>query len=79
MKARSSFQTPCVPFSGFPRGDLVSAIFEAGRIVIAVPERIRFEGKIIADPETGLPVLDFGPVAPILTSEIVAEILADFP
>jgi hypothetical protein len=28
---------------------------------------------------TGLPVIDFGPDAPILTHEQVREMLADFP
>lgn len=34
---------------------------------------------IIKDPVTGWPVLDAGPDAPVLTSEMVEEILADFP
>jgi hypothetical protein len=37
------------------------------------------EGRIIADPLTGWPVLDFGPDAPELTNEQVLEMLADFP
>jgi hypothetical protein len=31
------------------------------------------------DPISGTPVLDAGPDAPVLTSEQVKEILADFP
>ncbi len=31
------------------------------------------------DPITGFPVIDAGPDAPILTSEMVRELLKDFP
>ena len=37
------------------------------------------EGRIIVDPLTGWPVLDFGPDAAELTNEQVLEMLADFP
>ena len=56
-------------------GDTVTTRFEDGCIVLA-PPRV---GKIIADSRTGFPVLDFGPDAAELTSEMVAEILSDFP
>ena len=39
----------------------------------------RLKAKIIKDPATGFPVLDAGPDARSLTSEEVADILADFP
>jgi hypothetical protein len=64
---------------GVRPGEPVNATLENGRIVIAAREQVHYEGKIIADPETGFPVLDFGPDAPVLTSEIVAEIMAEFP
>jgi hypothetical protein len=64
---------------GIRPGEPVSATLEGDRIVIAAPEHARFEGKIVADPETGFPVLDFGPDAPALTSEMVAEMMAEFP
>ena len=64
---------------GIGPGESVNATLENGRIVIAAPQPVRYEGRIIADPETGFPVLDFGPDAPALTSEMVAEIMADFP
>lgn len=35
--------------------------------------------RIIDHPLTGYPVLDSGPDAPVLTSEMVAELLSDFP
>jgi hypothetical protein len=38
-----------------------------------------FAGKIIDDPITGLPVIDFGPDTPILTHEEVQAMLVDFP
>ncbi len=34
---------------------------------------------MIIDPRTGIPVLTGGEGAPQLTSEMVAEMLADFP
>jgi hypothetical protein len=37
------------------------------------------KSRIVMDEELGLPVLDAGPDAPMLTNEIVREILADFP
>ena len=38
-----------------------------------------YEAKLIEDPITGLPVIDVGPDAPVLTSEMVREMLVDFP
>jgi bifunctional DNA-binding transcriptional regulator/antitoxin component of YhaV-PrlF toxin-antitoxin module len=64
---------------GIRPGEPVNATLEGDRIVIAAPARVHYEGKIIADPETGFPVLDFGPDAPVLTSEMVAEMMAEFP
>jgi antitoxin (DNA-binding transcriptional repressor) of toxin-antitoxin stability system len=37
------------------------------------------KARIIEDPVTGLPVIDVGDDAPILTNEMVREMLADFP
>jgi len=64
---------------GVRPGDRLDAAFEGGRIVLSQKEKPHFEARIIEDPLTGLPVLDFGPGAPILTSEMVAEMLVDFP
>jgi AbrB family looped-hinge helix DNA binding protein len=68
---------------GIRAGDVLDASVErdggAGRIVLTVQKKAAPEGKIVADPITGWPVIDFGPDAPILTSEEVAEILQDFP
>ena len=64
---------------GIRPGEPVHATLEGDRIVIATLEHVQFEGKIIPDPETGFPVLDFVPDAPVLTSEMVAEIMANFP
>jgi hypothetical protein len=64
---------------GIRPGEPVDATLEPGRVIIKQPERKSFAGKIIEDPITGLPVLTAGPDAPVLTSEQVAETLADFP
>lgn len=37
------------------------------------------KSRVTVDPETGFPVLDVGPDAPVLTNEMVREMLADFP
>ena len=60
-------------------GDTLETTVEGDRIVL-VPARKRSRTlRIIRDSLTGLPVLTAGPNAPRLTSEEVAEILADFP
>jgi bifunctional DNA-binding transcriptional regulator/antitoxin component of YhaV-PrlF toxin-antitoxin module len=68
---------------GLRTGDIVDAQLEttedAERLVLTVAKPKRFEGRIIADPLTGWPVLDFGLDAPELTHEQVREMLADFP
>lgn len=64
-------------------GDSVDAEVEGGRIVLTPQPRSKskrkFKARIIKDPITGLPVLDTGPDAPVLTSKMVAELLSDFP
>jgi AbrB family looped-hinge helix DNA binding protein len=64
---------------GIRAGDPLDANIEEGRIVLTPRRKQTFEAKIIEDPITGLPVLYAGPDAPELTSEMVAEMLADFP
>lgn len=68
---------------GLRAGDLLEAELETTedteRLVLTVAKPKRFEGRIIEDPITGWPVLDFGPDAPELTNEQVLQMLADFP
>jgi AbrB family looped-hinge helix DNA binding protein len=64
---------------GIRPGDPLDASIEDGCIILRPHKKRRLEGRIVEDPITGGPVLTFGPDAPILTSEEVAEILADFP
>lgn len=64
---------------GLRPGDLLDASVEGGRIVLTPRKKCGRKVRIIKDPVTGLPVLTAGPNAPILTSEQVKEILADFP
>jgi AbrB family looped-hinge helix DNA binding protein len=63
---------------GLRAGDSLEASIEGGRIVLAPQSASEFP-KIIRDPVTGIPAVDFGPDAPILTSEMVREMLADLP
>ena len=60
-------------------GDELDARVEGERIVLIPKKRRPRAGRIIKDPLTGFPVLTAGKNAPELTSEDVAEILADFP
>jgi hypothetical protein len=60
-------------------GDQFETRIEAGRIVLVPKKKRANKGRIIKDPLTGFPVLTAGKDAPELTSEDVAEILADFP
>ncbi len=64
---------------GIRAGDPLDIAVEKDRIVLTAPKRKHFKARIIEDPITGFPVLYAGPDAPVLTSEQVKEILADFP
>jgi len=60
-------------------GDTLEIALEKDRIVLTAPKRKHFTARIIEDPITGFPVLYAGPDAPVLTSEMVRELLVDFP
>jgi AbrB family looped-hinge helix DNA binding protein len=64
---------------GIRAGDTLDVAVEKDCIVLTAPKRKRFKARIIEDPITGLPVIDAGPDAPVLTSEMVRELLVDFP
>ena len=64
---------------GIAAGDPLDISVEQGRIVLTAPRKKKYEARIIDDPITGFPVIDVGPDAPILTSEMVRELLVDFP
>jgi AbrB family looped-hinge helix DNA binding protein len=64
---------------GIRAGDSLNISVEKDRIVLRIPERKHFTARITEDPITGFPVLYAGPDAPVLTSEMVRELLADFP
>ena len=64
---------------GVRAGDPIDIAVEGDRIVLTSPNRRQYEARIIDEPITGLPVIDLGPDAPVLTSEMVREMLTDFP
>jgi len=64
---------------GIRAGDPLDIAVEQDRIVLTAPSKKTCEARIIEDPITGFPVIDVGPDAPILTSEMVRELLVDFP
>jgi AbrB family looped-hinge helix DNA binding protein len=64
---------------GIRAGDSLDIAVESDSIVLKAPKRKHFTPRIIKDPITGFPCIDAGPDAPILTSEMVYEMLADFP
>lgn len=64
---------------GILEGDPLDVEIEAGRIVLTPRKKHAYKARIIKDPKTGFPVIDVGPDAPVLTSEMVRELLVDFP
>jgi len=65
---------------GIRAGDSLDVAIEKDRIVLTAPKkRMRSKARIIQDPITGFPVIDVGPDAPMLTNEMVRELLKDFP
>lgn len=58
-------------------GDRLDAKIEGRRIVLTPRRKPTHALKVVTDPVTGLPALNAGPKAPVLTSKDVAEILAD--
>jgi len=60
-------------------GDSLDISVEDDRIVLTSPKRKHSKARIIEDPITGLPVIDVGSDAPVLTSKMVRELLVDFP
>lgn len=66
---------------GIKAGDELHADIQNGNIVLT-PERkgkSSRKAKVVTSPITGLPVLDAGKDAPVLTSEMVRDLLSDFP
>jgi AbrB family looped-hinge helix DNA binding protein len=64
---------------GIRPGDPLDVNVEHGRIVLTPRQKRSGRVKIVADPITGLPVLDAGPEAPVLTSREIDEMLKNFP
>ena len=64
---------------GIRAGDPLDISIEQDRIVLSQPAKPKYEARIIEDPITGFTVIDLGPDAPILTSEMVRDLLVDFP
>jgi AbrB family looped-hinge helix DNA binding protein len=60
-------------------GDPLEVTVEGGNVVLTPMRRTKRKGRIVKDPVTGMPVLTFGPGAPIITNEMVAKLLEDFP
>ncbi len=64
---------------GLRPGDPLEAAVEGGRIVLTPHRKHSYKFKVIADPLTGLPVISADGDVPVLTSEEVSAILAEFP
>lgn len=64
---------------GIRAGDALDVAVEHDRIVLSAARKPKFDAKIVKDPLTGFPVIDLGPDAPVLTSEMVHNLLVDFP
>jgi AbrB family looped-hinge helix DNA binding protein len=64
---------------GISAGDALEIAVEQDRIVLSQPAKPKYQARIVEDPITGFTVIDLGPDAPALTSEMVRELLVDFP
>jgi AbrB family looped-hinge helix DNA binding protein len=66
---------------GIKAGDQLHADIKEGNIILSPSPKQKKprKARIITSPVTGLPVLTAGEDAPILTNEMVREMLADFP
>ena len=60
-------------------GDSLEVSVEQDRIVLTQEPKPKHEPRIVRDPVTGFAAIDLGPDAPVLTSEMVRELLSDFP
>ncbi len=66
---------------GIQAGDSLDADVQNGNVVLSPISKVKKprKARIVTSPVTGLPVLDAREDAPILTNEMVREMLADFP
>lgn len=64
---------------GIRAGDSLDIAIEKDRIVLTQASKPKYEARIVEDPVTGFTAIDLGPDAPILTSEMVRELLTEFP
>jgi AbrB family looped-hinge helix DNA binding protein len=64
---------------GIKEGDKLEAKANGSGLLLVPQKRKKRKGKIVKDPITGMPVLTFGPGAPIITCEMVDKLLEDFP
>ena len=64
---------------GLLPGETLAVTIESGKIVLSRPESHPPSARIITESSTGLPVLAVDKAGPKLTSEQVAEMLAEFP
>ncbi len=60
-------------------GDALEAQVDGGSVVLTPRRKSAGKVRIVTNSLTGLPALDVEGDVPVLTSEDVAEMLADFP
>jgi AbrB family looped-hinge helix DNA binding protein len=60
-------------------GDSLDIAIEENRIVLTQASKPKYDARVSEDPVTGFAIIDLGPDAPTLTSEMVKELLTDFP
>jgi AbrB family looped-hinge helix DNA binding protein len=60
-------------------GDSLEILMGKERVVLLPKRKKKFKPRIVISTVTGLPVLTFGPDAPIITKEMVDKLLEDFP
>ena len=60
-------------------GDSLELLMKDGEFTLVPAKTKKRKGRIVKNPITGLPAVTFGPGAPIITNEMVAKLLEDFP
>lgn len=60
-------------------GDKLDTSIQGESILLTPKKRRRQKARLVKDPITGLLVISAGKNAPVLTSAMVNEMLADFP
>jgi len=60
-------------------GDSLELLMKEKEFTLVPSATKKRKGRIVKNPITGLPCVTFGPGAPVITNEMVAKLLEEFP